>query len=152
MTTISLPLSTLQPDEQFAATVTEGLLSQPRWLPSWLFYDAAGSRLFHPITSLPEYYPTRTERGIFADFAEHIISIAANTDALHIVELGAGSCDKTRILLRAAVDRQDTVVYEPVDVSATALVEAQQRIEREISGVLVCPRVMDYTRDFSLDS
>jgi dimethylhistidine N-methyltransferase len=151
MTTLSLSLSTLQPDEQVAAAVSEGLLSQPKWLPSWLFYDAAGSRLFDQITSLPEYYPTRTERAIFAEFAEDIIGIAADCDALHIVELGAGSCDKTRILLRAAVDRQDTVVYEPVDVSATALVEAQQRIEQEISGVLVCPRVMDYTRGFSLD-
>jgi L-histidine Nalpha-methyltransferase len=38
-----------------------------------------------------------------------------------------------------------------VDVSASALEEAQERIEREISGVLVCPRVLDYTRDFSLE-
>jgi dimethylhistidine N-methyltransferase len=134
-----------------AAIVTEGLASQPKWLPSWLFYDAAGSRLFDQITELPEYYLTRTERGILAQRAAEIIAAAAGNDALHIVELGAGSCDKTRILLRAAVDRQDTVVYEPVDVSATALVDAQQRIEAEIPGVLVCPRVEDYTHQFTLD-
>jgi dimethylhistidine N-methyltransferase len=151
MTTISLPLSSLQPDKRMAAVVTEGLASQPKWLPSWLFYDAAGSRLFDQITELPEYYLTRTERGILAHRAAEIIAAAAGDDALHIVELGAGSCDKTRILLRAAVDRQDTVVYEPVDVSATALVEAQQRIESEIPGVLVCPRVEDYTHAFTLD-
>jgi dimethylhistidine N-methyltransferase len=134
-----------------AAVVTEGLVSQPKWLPSWLFYDAAGSRLFDQITELPEYYLTRTERGILARRADEIIAAAAEDDALHIVELGAGSCDKTRILLRAAVDRQDTVLYEPVDVSATALTEAQERIESEIPGVLVCPRVEDYTHQFTLD-
>jgi dimethylhistidine N-methyltransferase len=134
-----------------AAAVTEGLVSQPKWLPSWLFYDESGSRLFDQITELPEYYLTRTERGILTRRAGEIIAAAAGGAALHIVELGAGSCDKTRILLRAAVDRQDTVLYEPVDVSATALVEAQRRIEAEIPGVLVCPRVEDYTHEFTLD-
>jgi L-histidine Nalpha-methyltransferase len=151
MTTISLPLNSLQPDKRMAAVVTEGLLSQPKWLPSWLFYDAAGSRLFDQITELPEYYLTRTERTILTLRAGEIIAAAAQNDALHIVELGAGSCDKTRILLRAAVDRQDTVLYEPVDVSASALAEAQARIDSEIPGVLVCPRVEDYTHQFTLD-
>ena len=60
---------------------------------------------------------------------------AAGDSSLRIVELGAGSADKTRLLLTAAVERQDTVFYEPVDVSASALVEAQIRIESEIPGV-----------------
>lgn len=153
MTTISLPLSGLELEESpLAAAVTEGLLSQPKWLPSWLFYDASGSQLFDQITELPEYYLTRTERAILAQRAEEIIRLAAGQDALRIVELGAGSADKTRLLLTAAVDRQDTVLYEPVDVSASALADAQERIEREISGVLVCPRVCDYTREFSLET
>jgi dimethylhistidine N-methyltransferase len=151
MTTISLPLRSVQLDSQIAAAVSEGLLSRPKWLPSWLFYDAAGSRLFDQITELPEYYVTRTERAILAARAEEIVERAAGEQALRIVELGAGSCDKTRLLLRAAVDRQDTVVYEPVDVSASALEDAQERLENEISGVLVSPRVLDYTRDFTLE-
>jgi len=151
MTTVSLPLSSVQLDSPIAAAVSEGLLSRPKWLPSWLFYDAAGSRLFDQITELPEYYVTRTERTILTAKAEEIVQRAAGEQALRIVELGAGSCDKTRLLLRTAVDRQDTVVYEPVDVSASALEEAQQRLENEISGVLVSPRVLDYTRDFALE-
>ena len=39
-----------------------------------------------------------------------------------------------------------------MDVSASALEEAQERIEREIPGVLVQPRVEDYTQSFTLDS
>ena len=152
MTTISLSLRTLQSDDSPLATaVTEGLLSKPKWLPSWMFYDAAGSILFDQITELPEYYVTRTEHAILERNAEEIISRAAGKDALSLVELGAGSCTKTRLLLSAAVERQDTVLYEPVDVSATALIEAQQRLETEISGVLVCPKVCDYTRSFQLD-
>lgn len=126
-------------------------MSEPKWLPSWLFYDPAGSRLFDQITELPEYYLTRTERSILAARAEEIIGRAAESEALRLVELGAGSADKTRLLLAAAVDRQDTVFYEPVDVSASALDEAQERIEREIPGVLVTPRVLDYTRGMELD-
>ena len=152
MTTIGLPNLPLHVPEQVALAVSEGLLSRPKWLPAWLFYDAAGSQLFTRITELPEYYLTRTERSILAAHAEEIISLAAETDALRLVELGAGSADKTRLLLNAAVDRQDTVFYEPVDVSASALAEAQQRIEREIPGVLVTPRVEDYTRGVELDT
>jgi len=126
-------------------------MSQPKWLPSWLFYDAAGSELFNQITELPEYYLTRTERSILLEHSDEIIGLAADIDALRIVELGAGSADKTRLLLTAAVDRQDTVIYEPVDVSPSALAEAQERIEREISGVLVMPRVEDYCDSLELD-
>jgi dimethylhistidine N-methyltransferase len=155
MTTTTLPLSSiksaLQVDAQTASAVAAGLRSQPKRLPSWLFYDEAGSRLFDQITHLPEYYLTRTERAIFACHAAEIIALAAGPDALHLVELGAGSADKTRLLLQPAVDRQDTLVYEPVDVSAYALEDARERIEREISGVLVCPRVEDYTRELVLD-
>ena len=152
MTTIGLPKLPLQISEQIASAVCEGLVSRPKWLPSWLFYDAAGSQLFNQITELPEYYLTRTERSIFAARAEQIIGLAAGADAVRVVELGAGSADKTRLLLTAAVNRQDTVFYEPVDVSESALEEAQERIEREIPGVLVTPRVEDYTKGLELDS
>ena len=126
-------------------------MSMPKLLPAWLFYDAAGSELFSRITELPEYYLTRAERSIFALHADEIVGLAADIDALRIVELGAGSADKTRLLLNAAVDRQDSVIYEPVDVSPSALEEAQQRIEREIPGVIVAPRVEDYTQGLELD-
>jgi dimethylhistidine N-methyltransferase len=137
-------------DTAVAAAVREGLAARPRRLPPWLFYDEAGSRLFDRITELPEYYLTRTERGILAAHAEEIVALAAGGERLRIAELGAGSADKTRLLLAAAVARQGTVVYEPVDVSATALEAARERIEREIAGVSVAPRVEDYTRGLEL--
>lgn len=124
----------------------EGLSSRPKSLPAWLFYDNVGSRLFERITELPEYYLTRTERGILAAHAEAIIAKAAGDDArLRIAELGAGSASKTCLLLAAAIERQGAVHYEPIDVSASALQEARRRIEAEIAGVTVTPRTMDYT-------
>ncbi len=127
-------------DESVAEAVREGLTSRPKRLPAWLFYDAAGSRLFDQITELPEYYLTPTERGILAANAKRIVSPRGRWRArLRIAELGAGSAEKTRVLLKAAVKRQGTVVYEPIDVSASALDGARKWIEREIPGVTVVP-------------
>jgi len=152
MTTTPVSPASFHISDKIASSVYEGLLSNPKWLPSWLFYDSAGSRLFEEITRIPEYYVTRTERAILEARASEIVTRAAGQNALRLVELGAGSAEKTRLLLSAAVERQDTVFYEPVDVSASALIEAQMRIEEEIPGVLVCPRVEDYTHNLELDT
>ena len=138
-------------DERVAAAVLEGLQSRPRRLPPWLFYDESGSQLFEEITELPEYYLTRTERGIFTAHAAEMIADAAEGKRLRIAELGAGSADKTRLLLAAAVERQGTVLYEPVDVSASALAAASERIGREIPGVTVSTQIMDYTQGLKLE-
>jgi len=137
--------------ERVALAVRAGLAAQPKRLPPWLFYDHAGSRLFSQITELPEYYLTRTERSILAEHAGAMIAQAAQGAWLRIAELGAGSADKTRLLLAAAIARQGTVLYEPVDVSSSALDAAQKRIEREIPGVRVAQRVLDYTHGLDLD-
>src|SRR3954469_15935122 len=77
--------------------VRRGLLRRPRSLAPWMFYDAYGSHLFERITTLPEYYPWRTERDIFASCAETIITAAraGKAGSLRLVELGAGSASKT---------------------------------------------------------
>ena len=153
MTSFALPQITEITESTVASAVREGLSTHPKRLPAWLFYDADGSVLFDQITRVPEYYLTRTERQILSDHAEEIIAQAAGPKPtrLHVAELGAGSADKTRLLLKAAVDRQQTLIYEPVDVSSSALEAARERIEREIPGVEVCPRVLDYTQGLDLE-
>jgi L-histidine Nalpha-methyltransferase len=138
--------------EQVGSAVRLGLSAHRKKLPPWLFYDAAGSALFEQITELPEYYLTRTERSILAAHAGAIVAEAGNGSEVRIVELGAGSASKTRLLLSAALARQPSVVFEPVDVSASALEAGCDLIEREIPGVLVAPRVMDYTRELEFDA
>jgi L-histidine Nalpha-methyltransferase len=146
---VSLPASSIRSLPEAAQTpvgaeVYRGLASRPKTLSPWLFYDAEGSRLFEQITGLDEYYVTRTERDIFAAHADDMID-AFGDDAVTIVELGAGTATKTGLLLNAAVRRQGSVTYCPIDVSATALDEARERLEVELPGVEVQCRVADYT-------
>jgi dimethylhistidine N-methyltransferase len=135
------------PEAAYTAVGSEvyrGLTSKPKALSPWLFYDEVGSRLFEAITKLPEYYVTRTERGIFARYADEILDCAGYR-ALTMIELGAGTAAKTGLLLRAAVRRQGAVDYVPIDVSESALAAAKEHIEAEIPGVRVESRVADYT-------
>ncbi|HEX7729170.1 MAG TPA: L-histidine N(alpha)-methyltransferase [Terracidiphilus sp.] len=131
--------------DQLASAVRGGLTATPKSLPPWLLYDDAGSALFDEITRLPEYYLTRTERGIFARHADAIVAQAAQGSRLRIAELGAGSAEKTQLLLAAAARLQGRVHYEPVDVSLSALEAACTRIHRELPAVTATPRLVDYT-------
>ena len=124
--------------------VYRGLTSKPKTLSPWLFYDETGSRLFEAITRLPEYYLTRTERAIFARYADEILE-STGCCALTMIELGAGTAEKTGLLLKAAVRRQGTVDYVPIDVSESALAAAEERIEAEVPGVRIDSRIADYT-------
>jgi L-histidine N-alpha-methyltransferase len=133
-----------------AEIVREGLSRSPKQLPPWLFYDEAGSLLFEEITCLREYYLTRLEREIFRSHAGEMIAAAADGHRLRLVELGAGSADKTRTLLTAALVHQSAVEYLPVDVSETALEMACRRIEEELPGVATTPVVEDYTISWSV--
>jgi len=138
------PIAPSAPLTPVGQAALRGLTAEPRSLPAWLFYDAAGSALFERITLLPEYYPTRTERAIFAANADAIIATAAGSDTLSIAELGAGTATKTGILLAAAVRAQGSVIYCPIDVSASAL-ESAKKLETELPGVIVDAQVADYT-------
>jgi dimethylhistidine N-methyltransferase len=131
----------------FGYEVFRGLTATPKTLSPWLFYDAEGSNLFEQITELPEYYVTRTERAIFAEHADAIIALAAGEQGhpLTAIELGAGTASKTGLLLEAEVRRSGTVDYYAIDVSESALNEAKEHLEGELSGVRVHTRVADYT-------
>lgn len=124
--------------------VREGLTTTPKSLPPWLFYDETGSRLFEAITDLPEYYLTRTERAILAAHAGEILQA---TGPVSILELGAGTATKTGLILGAAAKVQGTVLYQPIDVSPTALDEAQRHIQAHIPGVTVQSQVANYITD-----
>jgi L-histidine Nalpha-methyltransferase len=136
-------------NEAVAHETRLGLAAAQKSLSPWLFYDETGSHLFEQITQLPEYYLTRTERDIFTANADEVIRAAAGDPAqtLTLIELGAGTATKTGILLHAAVRQQGSVVYQPVDVSATALDEAAENIKANIPSVSVRIQIADYTRE-----
>ncbi len=124
-------------DASISEAVREGLGGQTKSLPAWLLYDQAGSELFDQITRVPEYYPTRVERSIFTHYAPEMLRAAAGGQKLSLVELGAGTADKTRVLLAALVELQGRSLYVPVDVSVSALQAAEERIGAELPSVTV---------------
>jgi len=126
--------------------VWRGLLKRPRSLVPWMLYDSEGSRLFERITTLPEYYPTRTERDILRNNAEGIITAtgAGYSRPLRLLELGAGTAAKTGILLEAATRLRNEVVYFPLDVSPDALDAACGSIGCLFPGVQLQPTVANY--------
>src|SRR5271166_27741 len=113
-------LAPLDAREELIDEVWRGLRRRPRSLVPWMLYDAEGSDLFERITTLPEYYPTRTERDILASRAEAIVVGACPHQSLRLLELGAGTAAKTGILLDAATRLRKEVTYVPVDVAPDA--------------------------------
>ena len=121
----------LSPDEvrsQMRADALTGLLGDEKSIPPVWFYDERGSRLFEEITQLPEYYPTRAERALLE---KHAPSIAELSKADTLVELGAGACDKTRVLLGALQETGSLSRYVPFDVSDEFLRSAATTLSEE---------------------
>ena len=128
-----------------AEEVERGFSSQPKRLPPKLFYDAEGSRLFEQITETPEYYPTRTERCIFQRFVPEMAAQAGSN--LTLVELGAGSARKTRLLIEAILRRQLRLSFYPIDVSSAALSDCVARLNGDFPHLNVEPILVDYSRE-----
>ncbi len=138
--TIDVFITPEQLDETLRADARSGLTSVPKRLsPTWL-YDERGSELFDRITSLPEYYPTRTE---FALLVNHAADIAEVARPEMLVELGSGSSEKTRVLLDALKPYIHT--YVPQDVSEPALSAAVHRLSVDYPDVTVRGVVSDFT-------
>jgi len=130
-------------DPAMAREVRDGLSATPKRLPCKLLYDAVGSELFEQITELPEYYLTRTERAIFEDYAAEMLEAAG--PSLTLVELGAGTASKTRILIEELLQRQTRALFYPIDVSPAALNEAVTQLGAQFPQLRVNPVVADYS-------
>ncbi len=130
--TIDVHLSPEEVRSQMRADALAGLQGQEKSIPPVWFYDERGSRLFEEITQLPEYYPTRAERALLE---EHAPSIAELAKADTLVELGAGACDKTRVLLTALQDTGSLSRYVPFDVSDEFLRSAATTLSEEFHAL-----------------
>ena len=111
-------------ERTLAEDVQIGLTANPKNLLPKYFYDAVGSGLFDVITLLPEYYPTRAEAEILANFADEIVAAVAGEKIL--VELGSGSATKTRVLIDAVLKTQNELLFLPNDISPTVLEDSSR--------------------------
>ena len=140
--TLEIHLSDADLTAALRADARLGLTSTPKSLPPKWFYDARGSDLFERITALPEYYPTRTERALL----ERVVGeIARSARSEVLVELGAGSAAKTRLLLNALTADGPLKTYVPQDVSSSALRDAANQVAAEFPTLAVHGVVSDFT-------
>lgn len=131
-------------DAAVCAELAAGLQAHAAVTSPKYLYDALGSRLFEAITELPEYYPTRTEAGIFA---RHAADMAAAIPAgWTLVDLGAGNCEKAARLFDVLRPSR----YVAVDISVDFLKGALQCLQRQHPAMDMVGVGLDFSTQLTL--
>ena len=126
------------------AEISAGLLATDANTSPKYLYDGLGSKLFEAICELPEYYPTRTEAGIFAAHGEDMArDIGTGTS---LIDLGAGNCAKAASLFPLLRPDQ----YVPVDISRDFLIESVTRLQQRFPEIDMTPLGLDFSSGFAL--
>ncbi|USX18932.1 L-histidine N(alpha)-methyltransferase [Oxalobacteraceae bacterium OTU3REALA1] len=126
------------------AEISAGLLAPDANTSPKYLYDGLGSKLFEAICELPEYYPTRTEAGIFAAHgADMARDIGTGTS---LIDLGAGNCAKAAGLFPLLQPAQ----YVPVDISRDFLLDAVSRLQQRFPEIEMTPLGLDFSSGFAL--
>lgn len=134
--------STIAP--QLIQAVEEGLLKETKSLPSWLFYDENGDRIFQEIMRMPEYYLTGCEYEILQMNAAAILQRFQQQGAFQLIELGAGDGLKTELLLKHFTQAQADFTYHPIDISAAVLSQLQDRLNQSLPNLPFFPQQGNY--------
>jgi len=127
--------------------VRQGLTKTPKQLSPKYFYDERGSELFEEITQLPEYYLTRAERSLLE---RRIPEIIAGVRPCSLVELGAGSATKTRLIIDEMRSSGCAECYVPIDVSKEFLEATALQLQADYPDIKITPVVSDITEPFAL--
>lgn len=121
--------------------IEKGLNGSPKRLPSWLFYDKIGDKIFQEIMRMPEYYLTACEFGIFSTHKGRILkNISQNNEPFKLVELGAGDGIKTEVLLNYFTEKDISFTYVPVDVSDAVLTQLIARLNSTLPNLKIHPK------------
>lgn len=145
---VSSPIQLSDATSAFERDLIAGLSAKRRRISPKYLYDAAGSALFDRICDLPEYYPTRTERSILERNAPEIAQyVGPRAD---IVEFGAGSLEKIRLLLNAFSSSNAPRRFFPIDISAEHLQSAARRLHADYPWLPVHPVAADYMKEGAL--
>lgn len=133
------------PANDFRADVIAGLSQSPSTLSPKYFYDAHGSHLFDLICETKEYYVTRTELALLEQIGPELRArIGANA---HVVEYGAGSVVKIRLLMDAL---EKPASYVAIDISRDHLVSATKALAKDYANVEIGAICADFTTPFHL--
>ncbi len=132
-------------EENFYQEVQKGLLKANKKLPPKFFYDRLGSDLFSQITSLPEYYLTRTELNILHHQGESIGKLLPEN--LIIVEYGCGSSEKIFHLLNVL---RSPSSYVAIDISREHLLDLAKGLVSDFPKLEIIAICADFTKKFNL--
>lgn len=124
--------------------IIEGLTAEAPFVHPKFFYDRLGSTLFDAITLTPEYYPTRTEKAIFASHLDAIVAHVGPVGAM--IDLGAADCRKAESLFSALLPDQ----YVPVDISVDYLRVAVNRLQDSYPAMSIVALGMDFSDHLAL--
>ncbi|NNM66926.1 MAG: L-histidine N(alpha)-methyltransferase [Spirochaetales bacterium] len=133
-----------QVDVAVKAEILNGLKKKQARLAPKFFYDQKGSALFTQITSLSEYYPTRTELEIMNENSPAILSAVGACST--VIEPGAGGCEKAERLCRLLQVRR----FVGVDISADYLTAGVNRMKSVLPGTEVRAIPGDITKRITL--
>src|SRR5580692_1253859 len=76
--------------------------------------DVGRGLSMRPYTLMPKYFYDDLGSALF--------------EPIELVELGSGSATKTRLIIDAILERQDTLTFHPIDISPDALIESSQAL------------------------
>jgi len=124
--------------------LVEGLRRSAASIAPKYFYDTLGAALFSAICELPEYYPTRAERGIFARHRADIATAVGR--GTQLVDLGAGDCAKAAGWLPFLAPSR----YVAVDIAEETLRPALARLALEYPDLPLLGIVADFTHGLEL--
>ncbi|KAF9953265.1 hypothetical protein BGZ72_005533 [Mortierella alpina] len=114
--------------DNIKARIIEGVFKASpgkRQIPIEVMYQGDGANLYAAYASSPAYYLHQAERWLLQTYANEMASLIA--DRSSIIELGAGSLEKTQLLLQAVAQGPhivDGVDYYALDINREALVES----------------------------
>jgi dimethylhistidine N-methyltransferase len=130
--------------EAVVKEISEGLLAAAANTSPKFLYDSLGSKLFEAICELPEYYPTRTEAGIFAAYGADMAH--AIGEGASLIDLGAGNCAKAASLFPLLKPAQ----YVPVDISRDFLLGAVAQLQQRFPQIEMTALGLDFSSGFDL--
>lgn len=129
----------------FLNEVQIGLGKKNKKLNSKWFYDYKGSKLFEQITSLDEYYPTRTEKKILSTYKNEIAN-EIGSNAI-IIEPGAGDIKKIGIFLNSLNKPKK---YIPLDISEEYIKKISPNFKKKFPNIPIDPKGYDFTSSMKL--
>lgn len=129
--------------DQIEKNILMNLTGSQKKISSTFFYDEKGSKLFEKITSLPEYYLTRTEIPLIKQAADYLKESFRNVT---IIEFGSGDPTKISLLLDSIPDEyRETISYVPFDVSDAAIQESCNLLLQDFPGLNIHGIIANFT-------